>query len=182
MILNKIGQCQIPSSNYSPYILCCKISLSVQMQGGGKRQWPRYVLPPFCFGGSMIWYSYTNKLYLKMMRYPWEIDWNLPHLKFKVNNKSYMTANVKLFLYESVFENLFSGTYLDAIACCGSLHLGLWLFLNGKKTSKIPDDVTYMHLHYCVLFQPRLDENATKGAVQKILHFSFEMKAKTDFP
>ena len=31
---------------------------------------------------SMIWLSYTDKLYIKMMRYPWEIYWNHHHQHF----------------------------------------------------------------------------------------------------
>ena len=31
---------------------------------------------------SMIWFSYTEKLYIKMMGYPWEIGWNLHHQHF----------------------------------------------------------------------------------------------------
>ena len=40
-------------------------------------QWPPYVLPPIYFlVVSMIWFGYTDKLYIKMMGYPWEIHWN----------------------------------------------------------------------------------------------------------
>ena len=28
---------------------------------------------------SMIWFSYTNNLYIKVMGYPWEIHWNHHH-------------------------------------------------------------------------------------------------------
>ena len=51
---------------------------------------------------SMIWFSYTDKLYLKIMGYPWEIDWNLHHqyflyLKFKENKENDMPTHAIFF-------------------------------------------------------------------------------------
>ena len=34
---------------------------------------------------SMTWFSYTDKLYIKMMAYLWELDWNLHHQHFIFN-------------------------------------------------------------------------------------------------
>ena len=42
---------------------------------------------------NMIWFSYMDKLYIKMMGYPRKIEWNLHHhLKTKVNYKNDMVA------------------------------------------------------------------------------------------
>ena len=51
-------------------------------QGLRMHQWPCFVMPPNCLVVNMIWFSwfsYTDKLYIKMMGYSWEIDWNFYH-------------------------------------------------------------------------------------------------------
>ena len=56
---------------------------------------------------SMIWLSYTDKLYIKMMGYPWKIDWNHDnqHSLFKIQRKQWKwhgcTCNMFLFLFLS---------------------------------------------------------------------------------
>ena len=44
---------------------------------------------------SMIWFSHTDKLYIKMMGYPWKIHWNHhhQHFPFKENNENDMAAH-----------------------------------------------------------------------------------------
>ena len=45
---------------------------------------------------SMIWSSHTDKVYIKMIGYPWEFDWNLHHQQFlfkKINHKNDMSTH-----------------------------------------------------------------------------------------
>ena len=59
---------------------------------------------------SMIWFSYTNKLYIKMMEYSWEIDWNFhhQHFLFKIYRKQWKwhacTWNLFSFLAQPTAE------------------------------------------------------------------------------
>ena len=74
--------------------------IKFKQQGGANRL---TVLPP-------IWFSYTDKSYIKMMKYKQEINWNLhpQHslLKFKVNNKNNVAAHAfGLFLFKLTAEH-----------------------------------------------------------------------------
>ena len=58
----------------------------------------------------MIWFSYTDKLYIKMMGYPWDIDWNIhhQHFLFKIQRKQWKwhgcTRNLFWFLLPAQAE------------------------------------------------------------------------------
>ena len=77
----------------------------------------------------MIWFSCNNKLYIKMMGYPWEIDWNLHHQYFllKIQRKQQKWHDILLFqLFGPV---LFSAHVYGSFAAAGARLADLTSFL-----------------------------------------------------
>ena len=74
---------------------------------------------------SMIWFSYTDILYIKMMGYPWEKDWNLHRQYFFIIERKQWKWH-DIFLFQLFGPVLFS-THVYGSFAASMIEMKVWI-------------------------------------------------------